>query len=146
MNKVIHIAFIVVLCLFFSCGIEPERINYGTDACSFCKMTIVDQQHAAQYVKKKGKQLKFDAIECMVNELGDKGGDYAEILLVADYMQPGIMHPAQEAKYLISKKIKSPMGANLTGFASEQHASEAQKENGGKLYSWKELLKKFDVE
>lgn len=146
MKKVIPIAFILVLCLFASCRIEPEQISYGSDACSFCKMTIVDQQHAAQYVTKKGKQFKFDAIECMVNDIGEKGADFAEILLIADYMQPGFMHPAQDATYLISKKIKSPMGANLTGFASEQQALEAQKENGGELYSWKELLKKFDAE
>lgn len=146
MKKVIHIAFIIVLCLFFSCRIEPEQISYGTDACSFCKMTIVDQQHAAQYVTKKGKQFKFDAIECMVNDIGERGADYAQLLLIADYLQPGLMHPAQEATYLISNKIKSPMGANLTGFASARQALEAQKENGGKLYSWKELLTKFDVE
>lgn len=30
-------------------------------------MTIVDKQHAAQVVTKKGKAYSFDAIECMVH-------------------------------------------------------------------------------
>lgn len=146
MKKVIYTAFVFILCLLFSCNIEPEPIDYGTDACSFCKMTIVDQQHSAQYVTKKGKQYKFDAIECMVNDIGEKGNDHLGILLIADYPQPGNMIPAQKATYLVSKEIKSPMGANLSGFASKEQALSTHKEKGGKLYSWKELLAKFDVE
>lgn len=146
MKKVINAAFAFVLCLFLSCSIEPEQINYGSDACSFCKMTIVDQQHAAQYVTKKGKQYKFDAIECMVNDIGENGSDDLEILLIADYQAPGSMTPAKEATYLISKEIKSPMGANLSGFASKEQALSVQKDRGGELYSWNQLLLKFDIE
>lgn len=146
MKKVFHTAFICVLCLFFACTIEPEKIDYGTDACSFCKMTIVDQQHAAQYVTKKGKQYKFDAIECMVNAIAEKGQEEIEIFLVADYQAPGSMTNAAEATYLISKEIKSPMGANLSGFASKEMALTAQKDKGGDIYTWQELLIKFDAE
>ncbi len=146
MKKVFHTAFICVLFLFFACTIEPEKIDYGTDACSFCKMTIVDQQHAAQYVTKKGKQYKFDAIECMVNDLTDKGIEEIEIFLVADYQVPGSMTNAKEATYLICKEIKSPMGANLSGFATKEKALIIQKNSGGDLYTWQELLIKFDAE
>lgn len=146
MKKVIYTAFIYVLCLFFSCSIEPESINYGTDACSFCKMTIVDQQHASQYVTNKGKQFKFDAIECMVNDLGEKESDDIAIFLIADYDSPGHMVPAISSVYLISPAIKSPMGANLSGFASNEKALITQKNSGGDLYSWQELLIKFDAE
>jgi copper chaperone NosL len=109
-------------------------------------MTIVDQQHASQYVTKKGKQFKFDAIECMVNDLAEKGSEEIGIFLVADYEVPGSMTPAKEATYLISKEIKSPMGANLSGFASKEKALITQKDNGGDIYTWQELLIKFDAE
>src|SRR5210317_584281 len=99
MKKVLFSAFAGILCFFFSCSVAPEPINYGQDACHFCKMTIVDQQHSAQYVTKKGKQFKFDAIECMVNDIGKKGNDHLGILLIADYPQPGNMIPAQKATY-----------------------------------------------
>lgn len=146
MKKVITITFTAVLCLFFSCDIEPDQINYGTDACSFCKMTIVDQQHAAQYVTKKGKQFKFDAIECMVNDIADNGSEDIGIFLVSDYGEPGTMTQAKEATYMICKEIKSPMGANLSGFHSMDHALATQAEKGGDLYTWSELLVKFDAE
>ena len=61
-----------ILLLTISCKVEPEAIEYGKDQCSFCEMNIVDKTHAAQYVTKKGKQFKFDAIECMVNDLNEK--------------------------------------------------------------------------
>lgn len=146
MKKVFKTAFIGILYLFFSCDIAPEKINYGTDACSFCKMTIVDQKHASQYVTKKGKQFKFDAIECMVNDISEKGSQDIGIFLVADFENPGNMVDAGKSSYLISEEIKSPMGANLSGFALKESAISTQKESGGQVYSWKELLHKFDAE
>ncbi len=69
---------VLILLLIISCEIAPEPIAYGKDQCSFCVMNIVDKTHAAQYVTKKGKQFKFDAIECMVNDLSEKNeADYA---------------------------------------------------------------------
>ena len=146
MKKVHMTAFTALLWLLFSCGVEPEQINYGNDACHFCKMTIVDQQHAAQYVTKKGKQFKFDAIECMVNELSEKEIEKIGILLVSDYHEPGQMTSALDATYLISKEIKSPMGANLSAFESVQIANTTKDESGGELYTLTQLLQKFDAE
>lgn len=146
MKKVYKTAFGAILLLFFSCKVEPEMIQYGSDACSFCKMTIVDQQHSAQYVTQKGKQFKFDAIECMVNDLSEKEMGSLAILLVAAYDRPGEMVQAPKATYLISEEIKSPMGANLSAFSAAQTAKEAKDKNGGKIYNWPELLQKFDVE
>jgi copper chaperone NosL len=145
MKKVYTTAFAALLFLLVSCEIEAEKIQYGSDACAFCKMTIVDQQHAAQYVTNKGKQFKFDAIECMVNDLSEKDVETLAILLVAAYERPGEMTPAQQATYLISEKIKSPMGANLSAFSAVQAAKETQSENGGDIYTWPELLQKFDA-
>lgn len=144
MKKVFYTAFAFVLCSLISCETVPEAINYGSDACSFCKMTIVDQQHASQYVTKKGKQFKFDAIECMLNDISEKEIEKIGLLLVADYHNPGTLVAVDKATYLISKEIKSPMGAYLSAFSSELVASQTLKESGGKLYSWTEILQKFD--
>ena len=145
MKKVLYTAFVGILCFFFSCSIAPESINYGHDACHFCKMTIVDQQHSAQYVTSKGKQFKFDAIECMANELSEKDMDNIAIFLVADYDKPGQMTPAFEATYHISEEIKSPMGANLSGFSSKENALNMKSSKEGDVYNWNELLIKFDA-
>lgn len=146
MKRVYQFAPMALLCLWVSCAIEPEQINYGSDACHFCKMTIVDQEHSAQYVTNKGKQYKFDAIECLVNELSEKDMNEIGILLVADYSNPGEMTKANSATYLISEGIKSPMGANLSGFSKAADAEGAKVEHGGQLYDWQALLQKFEVD
>ncbi|MCK5638192.1 MAG: nitrous oxide reductase accessory protein NosL [Flavobacteriaceae bacterium] len=137
--------FTVFLLIFSSCSVEPEKINFGSDACRFCKMTIVDQQHAAQYVTAKGKQFKFDAIECMLNDLEEITTENISTFLVSDYGNPGSMTDATTATYLISEEIKSPMGAFLSAFSSKVKAEEIHKKSGGKLYSWTTIKEKYSV-
>jgi copper chaperone NosL len=145
MNK-IHYFFcasilFLILITISSCNINPEPIQYGHDECSFCKMTIIDKAHAAQLVTKKGKQFKYDAIECMVwnvNEvpaLAEKS-----ILLVADYLGPGTMLPAEKASYIVSNHIKSPMGANLSAVANDSKVDSLIQVFEGEKYSWVQLL------
>jgi copper chaperone NosL len=128
-----------------SCSVEPEPIDYGKAQCDFCKMNIVDQQHSAQYVTKKGKQFKFDAIECMVRQIDSEQLDEGklEFVLVADYSHPGVMIDVENSTFLISKAIKSPMGAYLTAFSNETDAMEIADSKGGDVYNWKELKNHF---
>ena len=144
-RKVDTMKWLLTLCLMtaFGCAVEAEPIHFGQDACHFCKMTIVERQFAAQCVTRKGKQFKYDAIECMVHELRAKGNE-AEmgLLKVSDYAG-GPMIDATRASYLISPKIKSPMGAFLSAFASPQEASRAQQEHGGSVYNWQGLKEKL---
>lgn len=134
-------AGLFILLLTISCKVEPEAIAYGKDQCSFCMMNIIDKTHAAQYVTKKGKQFKFDAVECLVNDLSNKNENDLAIILVANYSNPGEMINAKTASYLISPNIKSPMGANLSAVSNFENAKELQQKYAGEIYTW-ELLKK----
>lgn len=145
MKKSAFIIFAMMLLLFTACTFEAEEINYGADACRFCKMTIVDQQHAAQYVTNKGKQYKYDAIECLLNELSETGTENVQIALVSDYMNPGIMTDATTATFLVSQEIKSPMGAFLSGFSQNKQANDFVKSDNDKLYTWQTIKQKFSV-
>lgn len=145
MYKVTLSILVAIVILTTSCKVEPEKINFGSDACHFCKMTIVDQQHAAQFVTEKGKQFKFDAIECMLNELAEKSTSNIGVFLVSDYGNPGSMTDAKTATFLISQEIKSPMGAFLSAFSSEEKVKNTQKEMGGDLYSWSSIKEKYEV-
>lgn len=138
-----HPLFLILLVFLASCAIEPQPINYGKDACNFCKMNIVDSQHAAQFVTEKGKNYKFDAIECMLNQM--KTFDEAPIALhlICDYAAPGELIDATTATYLISEAIPSPMGAFLSGFSSQDKAVSTHAESGGKLYNWEQLKLKY---
>ena len=145
MKKLLSVGIICLLLSVTSCDIKPAPINFGSDSCHFCKMTIVDRQHAAQYVTKKGKQFKFDAVECMLNDLSENGINHLVLLLVSDYVHPGEMTDATQATYLISEGIKSPMGANLSSFSNKTDAESSLETHGGKLFLWKEMLIKYQV-
>ncbi|MGB5665818.1 MAG: nitrous oxide reductase accessory protein NosL [Maribacter sp.] len=138
----VSIAFLILV----SCEVSPKPIDYGSDGCHFCSMTIVDRQHAAEIVTKKGKAFKFDAVECMVNHLKDIELASIELYFVNDYNAPGELIEARKATYLISKDIPSPMGEYLSAFKTTEDAERLEAENKGKLYSWDELLTKFKVQ
>ncbi|MEO1033815.1 MAG: nitrous oxide reductase accessory protein NosL [Bacteroidota bacterium] len=141
-----RLSLIVVLLLFISCSKTPEPINYGTDMCHYCKMTIVTKTHAAQMVTDKGKQYKFDAIECMIRFLEDKEDLKTNSnLLIIDYKQPGIMVNARTAGYLVCDEIASPMGANLTGFSSVEDAKKTiDSSNSAMYFDWNGIFKKIN--
>ncbi len=132
-----------LMVIVVSCEVKPQEIAYGSDGCSFCKMTIVDTQHAAQIVTEKGKSFKYDAIECMMNHLNAWDQAAIALYLVSDYSNPKKLIDAEHAHYLISEAIPSPMGANLSGFAQEQELTKIRLENGGDMLSWDELKKGF---
>ena len=138
--------FVVVIVSMVSCTVGPKPIDYGGDGCHFCSMTIVDRQHAAEIVTKKGKAYKFDAAECMMNHLKDVDVATIELFLVNDYQDPGELINAQEATFLISKSIPSPMGEYLSAFSSRKAAEQIETENKGQLYSWEELKARFKIE
>lgn len=134
------IQLLLVSLLFAACNVSPQPIAYGSDACHFCDMTIVDRQHASQLVTAKGKAYKYDAIECMVHSLQDefKSTEMAHYL-VADFQQPGELIDARKATYLVSEQLQSPMGANLSAFLNEEVGKKIQEQFTGDIYSWKEI-------
>jgi len=146
MKSLSRLATLVIGLTIFGCALRPEPIVYGTDGCHYCSMTIVDRQHAAQIVTKKGKAFKFDAVECMVNHLKDIDVASVELFFVNDYNSPGELIDAKKATFLISKNIPSPMGEYLNAFDTRITAEQIESENKGQLYSWQELLEKFKVE
>jgi len=138
-NQFWTIRLLLVALLFTACSVEPDPINYGADACHFCRMTIVDNQHAAQIVTAKGKNYKYDAIECMVHDLNNWDRPEAAQILVADYTTPGVLSDAIKASYLISKEIPSPMGAYLSAFSDKGKRDETHNSLGGDKLTWEEV-------
>ena len=129
-----------LLVLLLSCRPTPQPIQYGMDGCHSCKMNIVDPRYAAQVVTSKGKVYKFDAVECMVDfSLKNQETAFA-YQLVNCFDQPKELAAAETCFFLISEKLPSPMGANLTAFSTQEEALQMQKEKDGKTYSWNELL------
>ena len=138
--------YLSIIVLFLSaCSVEPQEIIYGQDACEFCKMNIVDQQHAAQMVTAKGKATKYDAIECMMNYLNrnDLNSDDMAFLLITDYNNPGKLIDAKSATYIRTESIPSPMGAFLSGMEDKEIAEKLIQEKGGSVFDWTELKERY---
>ena len=144
MKKLITKFSLLSLLILTSCNIQPQKIVYGKDACHFCRMNIVDQQHAAQLVTNKGKSFKFDATECMIHYIDEIDTATVALYVVADYNNPGNLIDAKTATYIISENIPSPMGEFLSAVPSEKEALDLQNSKSGKLYSWNELLVYFN--
>lgn len=140
------ILLLIILPIAFACSQQPDPINFGIDDCIHCKMTIEDQRFGAEIVTKKGKILKFDATECMINYL--KKGKISEEdvagLYVIDFLNPQKFIDAKKAVYLISPNLPSPMGANLAAFSNRSNADLQKQISGGEIYSWEEVKGKIN--
>ncbi|HWQ82756.1 MAG TPA: nitrous oxide reductase accessory protein NosL [Ignavibacteria bacterium] len=145
MNKAV-IILVMSIFLFASCGNagSPDPINFGSDLCAHCNMKIMDTRFGAEILTSKGKAYKFDAVECMLDYMkSDNSGNAA--YWVIDYNNPETLINAESAYYLVSMKIKSPMGEFLSCYKNSGAANESKSSNGGEVFDWKGLKAKFNV-
>jgi len=119
----------------------PEPIRYGEAICPYCRMMISDNRYGAQLITRRGRVHSFDSIECMVayairNALMDTDllGRY-----VTDFEHPGNLMAAEEAAYLQSPQLRSPMLVNITAFANEGARDAAHRSYGGSPLSFADL-------
>lgn len=139
------LTFSLAVLVFASCEVKPQPINYGSDSCHFCKMTIVDNQHAAQTVTVKGRAYKYDAIECMMNHLNQWDQPEIKYYLVTNHAKPGELVDAKNAHYLISEAIPSPMGAFLSAFEDPTRRDSILDEEDGESLDWDQLKMKYEL-
>jgi copper chaperone NosL len=98
-------------------------------------MTIADPKFGAELITDKGRIYKYDAAECVVNQLAEEATRYQMLLGVA-YNDPKQLFPVDSLLFVISPVYRSPMGANLAAFyrpAPQDLGPDAQ------LLSWKEV-------
>jgi copper chaperone NosL len=141
--------FLLLTCFLFfsaSCSVSQEPIKYGEDNCAHCQMKIMDARYGSELVTDKGKVYKFDSVECLVEflEKMDELNEKAELVFCTPFDQPNRLVDASACSFLHSRKLPSPMGMYLSAFADEPTALKFQSQNGGNVYSWKELNKEFD--
>lgn len=145
--KYLSVLFILFCLAIVSCSKELSLINFGTDMCDHCMMTIVDKKFGGELVNEKGKAFKFDAIECMVEYEAEKKSDGENRIYTSytiDISKPGELIKSEEAFFVLSESIKSPMSGNLASYSNKSEAENFTKENGGELFDWKSLKDKFN--
>lgn len=142
--KTLNVYMALLLAGVSACDIEPAPIQYGTDFCDFCKMTIVDKRYAAELVNTNGKPYKFDAIECMLRYAADSNQQF-DLWLVNTYDKPGQLADASGVHYLISEQLPSPMRGDINAFSTEKIRDEFFRKYGGEKKTWTEIKKAYGV-
>ncbi|CAN5668358.1 hypothetical protein BH11BAC1_BH11BAC1_14970 [soil metagenome] len=132
---------IMAATLLSSCSTEPQQINYGKDACAFCKMNIVDARFSAQCMSTKGKSFHFDDIHCLVSFLKNGGVWRNELAGVyfTDFNEKSKWIKSEQALLLQSDSLRSPMGWNMTAYQTDAERDESFKKFNGKELTWSEI-------
>ena len=141
MSKPLTITVLLTV-LIISCEKSLEPIKYGEEDCSWCRMKIMDPRFGSEAITLKGRIYKFDSGECLIHYL-DEAQDEFKYLAVTDFTSPNTLIQAENAWFLISEKMPSPMGAYLNAFASKEQAQNMQQKMGGEVYDWSGIKSRF---
>jgi copper chaperone NosL len=117
---------------------EPPEIRYGEDVCDRCLMIINEARYAAAYVKSDGEARLFDDIGGMVASIDVAAEDVA-VFWVHDYDTEEWLK-ADEAFYVKSDDLVTPMGFGIVAFADRSRAEEWAAEQAGQMRSYSELF------
>ncbi|MFZ4770255.1 MAG: nitrous oxide reductase accessory protein NosL [Ferruginibacter sp.] len=126
-----------------SCSTEPQAIRIGQDNCDFCKMTISDNRFGAEIVTKKGKVYKFDDNLCVVSFLNAnkiKKKDIAGVYFT-NFSSPNELINIDNAYFLHSSSLKSPMNGNIAAFSNEDSLIKLLPIFKGNKISWEDMQK-----
>ena len=127
--------------LFAACSTDPQPINFGKDLCVHCNMTIMDNKFGAEMINSKGKAVKFDSGECMINFLRSEQEFNPSRYLIVDYNSNGDLINATDAVFLCGGSVNSPMGGHLAAFKSPVDAEQTRARLGGEIMTWDEINK-----
>lgn len=128
-----------------ACSVGPEPLRYGEDACHSCRMTLMDKKFGAEVVSVKGKVFKFDDMNCMVNFLNSGTLTERDIAykLVVDYTVPEKLITADNAFFLKSDEIRSPMASRVAAFEQKADMDRYKQSWDGIYLTWGELVTEF---
>ena len=125
-----------------ACGTPgPVPIVLGERACEHCHMTIADSRFAAELVTRTGKIYLFDDAGCLATFTvsGPIGPEQVHSAWVTDFRHPGTLIPAQDARFLRTDRVQTPMGSNLVA-VPRAAGDSLQAALGGTLLDWGEVL------
>jgi copper chaperone NosL len=134
-------AAILVMVFGASCSPGPQPIQFGKDACDFCKMTILDQRFGGEVITEKGKVYKFDDIHCITSFLksGYSNKTKGAGIYLLNYNTPATFVTSGESFLLRSSGLHSPMGSNIAAFATEAGREQSKQQVNGENVQWNDI-------
>lgn len=128
--------------LLSACASGPQTVHIGSDTCAHCSMVISDDRFAAQLQTSRGRTYTFDSIECLASfaranpaVMNSARGAWVSLLDA-----PGSWIAVEDAAFLRSEELRTPMGGGLAAFVSE----DAARVLSGVVVSWTDLLEMAD--
>ncbi len=138
------IAVAAALLVVFAAGCQPtpQPLVVGETGCAHCRMTVTDARFGAELVSTTSKVYPFDAIECLTAYLIDNPGaeESAHSFWVSAFDEPGTLVAAEDAFFIQSDRIQSPMGAGLAAYSTVDARESARTEVGGDALDWRGVL------
>ncbi|MBS1921348.1 MAG: nitrous oxide reductase accessory protein NosL [Bacteroidetes bacterium] len=124
-----------------SCNSGPEPIVTGKDHCDFCGMTVSDDRYGAEVVTNKGKVFKFDDAHCILSFLTKDGFDKNSVkdIYFKDFSDNHSLIKTNQAFFLKSDLLHSPMGGNIAAFSSKGSLDKVKAEFDGTVTTWSEI-------
>lgn len=132
-----------ILFLLIACSVDVKPIKYGKEQCDNCSMIISDARFGSELLTNKGKVYKFDSAECLTFFLKDSAKikqDNIHSMFVTNFLEPNSFIETSQANFLITEKIPSPMGANLSAYKSRDEAISQQQKFGGDIFSFEKVV------
>lgn len=135
--------FFFLLLVLVACGPqgptgEPPEIVYGRDVCDACGMIIDEARFAASYVTTTGEVRKFESIEDMLTYHREHQ-EKVHLFWVHDYEGEAWVR-ADEAFFVQSDMLQTPMGGGLIAAATEPQAQALALTWHGDVLTFTELL------
>lgn len=136
-KKMLQLLLIPMIIGLNSCStIEPELIGLNKDVCDFCKMTISDGRYACEMITNKGRVYKFDDLGCLLAYKKENKKRQCKYIFINDYDQNKEMVSAENAFYVESAHLNSPMGGNCAAFKDSVKANKLAKQFAVKVSNW----------
>ncbi|MCF7824673.1 MAG: nitrous oxide reductase accessory protein NosL [Candidatus Marinimicrobia bacterium] len=140
-RQVYNVILFTSLLGIVGCELTPQPINYGGDDCDYCRMTIVEEHYGTEILTKKGKAFKFDSIECLAAFLikDQVETDAIHELYFTDFEGAEQLYPLELMVFVQAKKLKSPMGLNISAYRNPETADNVALLYFGERLSWEQV-------
>ena len=119
--------------------LEPVALT-PEDMCSFCRMAISEKRYAAQLLDSEGQVFKFDEIGCMVNFMQRNSVDGKTVARFVMDFDEGIWIKAEDAYYVESSEVTTPMNGGVIAFTTQPKAEQAAEKFNGKIQRFGEVF------
>ncbi len=111
------------------------------DMCESCRMAVSEKRFAAEFIDGEGAVHKFDDLGCMRTYLQARNPRPRMAASFVTDFETLKWVAGDEAFYVRSPELKTPMAGGMVAFASRTRAEQAARRYDGAVISYQEIFK-----